>query len=35
MFETLVVALDLEPDGDRALGVVQALARTGPVSATS
>lgn len=31
MFKTLVVALDLEPDGDRALRVVQALARTGPV----
>ena len=31
MFKTLVVALDLEADGDRALGVVQALARMGPV----
>lgn len=32
MFKTLVVALDLDPDGDRALRVVQALARTGPVA---
>jgi nucleotide-binding universal stress UspA family protein len=31
MFKTLVVALDLEPDGDRALRVVAALARTGSV----
>lgn len=31
MFKTLVVALDLEADGDRALPVVQALARIGPV----
>ena len=31
MFKTLVVALDLEADGDRALRVVQALARLGPV----
>ncbi len=32
MFKTLVVALDLDPDGDRALPVVQALARTGAVA---
>jgi nucleotide-binding universal stress UspA family protein len=31
MFSTLVVALDLEPGGDRALDVVQALADTGNV----
>jgi len=30
MIKTLVVALDLEPDGDRALRIVQSLARTGP-----
>src|SRR5262245_19698257 len=29
MFKTLVVALDLEPDGDRALPVAAALARAG------
>src|SRR5215216_3660965 len=32
MFKTLIVALDLEADGDRALPVVQALARTGAVT---
>lgn len=31
MFKTLVVALDLEPQGDRALDVVKVLARCAPV----
>lgn len=31
MFKTLVVALDLEDDGDRALAVVEALAKQAPV----
>jgi nucleotide-binding universal stress UspA family protein len=31
MFKTLVVALDLEADGDRALPIVRALARSGTV----
>jgi nucleotide-binding universal stress UspA family protein len=31
MFKTLVVALDLEADGDRALPIVRALARSGKV----
>src|SRR4051794_15536300 len=32
MFKTLVVALDLEADGDRALPVVRALSRAGTVA---
>jgi nucleotide-binding universal stress UspA family protein len=32
MFKTLVVALDLDADGDRALPVVQALSRSGDVA---
>ncbi len=32
MYKTLVVALDLDGDGDRALPVVEALARSGPVA---